>query len=955
MLSPNSESHSSRAHWPLSRQLGLALVVATLLVSVLAGEMVRHFEKRFLDNELEQQTHRVFTTLSGAALEHVISQDRPMLKSIVEGSVSPDPDVLSFRIEAPDGKALVHWEVHRTNVTSRSFEKEVVSEGQKFGTMRVTWDTRRQEATIDSHVSNIRLLLLISLIILSVVILGCVERFVLSPVRQLAKGLEAAGTETEGSKRSSVSLQKLSAREIVELHDALKERLQTEESLRFTRFYIDNAGDPTLWIKEDGRFLYANDAALKLLDCGRDGLDQHSVEKIFPLFAGAAWKEFWEGLQGSETFTVDGRCRRSDGGEFWANTTINYLEYGGQAYCCVFIRDITDRKKAAEALKKAHDELEIRVEERTRALRQEVADRKVAEDEAQAARRLAEDANQAKSEFLATMSHEIRTPMNGVLGFANVLLSTRLDEEQLDFVQTIRSSGESLLALISDILDFSKIEAGHLALESDPFDLSKVVEEVASLLSTKAEEKQIELAISCDPRLPKDWLGDALRVRQVLLNLIGNAIKFTPEGHVHVQAELANLPGKGAVALIKITDTGIGIAIEKQHLLFQKFQQLESAHNRRYGGTGLGLAICRLLVDAMGGTISCTSEEGKGSTFELALPLRGGTTPVDDAPLSLDLQRAKVLVVDDAEITRYVMLRQFGLWKVHCEAAADVKEALAKLRAAAARGECFDACFVDHSITPWEGDDLAHQIRRDSTLDTTGLIFLGSSVHRADTTVFMSRGFAGTLLKPAVRLKGLKDALGKAVHQRNRLLAERKSASLPEPQPTAHLKFERGSDGVGSTVPIPSEDGKRSATLKTSGLRVLVVEDNTVNQKLAKRLLEKIGCHITVAGDGLEAVERSMVESFDFVFMDCQMPRMDGFEATRELRRLEQEGSLAKTSSARLPIVALTANAVQGDRERCLDVGMDDYLTKPVGIEDLRKALQKWVPSAFGDSNTKSF
>ncbi|MBI1842297.1 MAG: PAS domain S-box protein, partial [Verrucomicrobia bacterium] len=379
MLPQQPERTSSRAHWPLSRQLGLALFVATLLVSVLAGEMVRHFEKRYLDNELEQQTHRVFTTLSGAAMEHVVSQDRPMLKSIVEGSVSPDPDILSFNIDAPDGKSLVSWEVHRTNAATRTFEKDVISEGAKFGTMRVTWDTLRQEATITSHVNNIRLLLLISLIILSVVILACVERFVLSPVRQLAQGLVAPDSASQQAAPRPVTLQTLSAREIVELHEALSHRLQTEEALRSTRFYIDKAGDPTLWIQEDGRFLYANDAALKLLDCGREGLAEHSVERIFPVFAGDAWKEFWQTLRGSETFTVDGRCRRADGAEFWANTTINYLEYGGQAYCCAFIRDITERKKAAEALKKAHDELEVRVQERTRALQQEVSDRKMAE------------------------------------------------------------------------------------------------------------------------------------------------------------------------------------------------------------------------------------------------------------------------------------------------------------------------------------------------------------------------------------------------------------------------------------------------------------------------------------------------------------------------------------------------------------------------------------------------
>ncbi|MBL9166774.1 MAG: response regulator [Verrucomicrobiales bacterium] len=953
--SPSPAPHGR--NWPLWQQIGLALALATLLVSVLTGEMVRHFEKRYLDNDLVLQTQRVFSTLSAASMDAVIARDREVLKGVIETIVTHDADIVSFAIADSRGRELVSWSRSITNAEIRSFSDQLVHEGEKFGNMTVQWDIARRQQPIDSHVLRMRLLVFLSLLILSVVILASLDIFILRPIRRLSRRL--IDRQEEGLQEQS---SRFAAREIVSLHKVLSERLQTEEALEFTRFYIDNAGDPTFWITRDGSFFYANEGALKLLGCTRDRLPALRVTRVFPAFDQDSWKDFWAGLPGADTFTLDCRCRRSDGTEFPANTTINYLEYQGQAYCCAFVRDVTERRLAEEALRRAHDELDVRVQERTRELQLEITERKAAQRVSQMAREAAEAANAAKSDFLATMSHEIRTPMNAVLGFANILLSTRLDEEQLDFVQTIRSSGESLLALINDILDFSKIEAGHLQLERIPIDFGQIVEEVCSLLSAKSEEKRIELALYCDPALPRECLGDPMRVRQILLNLIGNALKFTEQGHVFVEVSFLRVPtaeSREAYSVkFSISDTGIGIDPAKQRLLFRKFQQMDSSTTRKFGGTGLGLAICRLLVECMGGTIEVESEVGKGSTFSVTLPV--------DSP-RLDLLRVsepsvgpgrkRILILDRALINRKVLHRQFVRWGIECECVDRFSDALSTLRTAQAFGDPFDVVFVEMTLGERDGMQFAQEVRREGSISGTGLILLVTGNQRGDTSVFSSRGFAGSLLKPLVRQQALVEALRKGLEQRSRLLAEVADRSPSQPQiPAAPARTEPllpasdlvrpvtpTSEAQSSAAPPADVSGTRSSKLERLDAKILLVEDNDVNLKLARRLLEKMGCRIVAAVNGKEAVDHAQIEVFDLVLMDCQMPEMDGFEATRELRRLESQGFLPASDQGRLPIVALTANAVQGDRDRCLEAGMDDYVTKPVSAEELHAAVRKWI------------
>jgi signal transduction histidine kinase/CheY-like chemotaxis protein len=558
-----------------------------------------------------------------------------------------------------------------------------------------------------------------------------------------------------------------------------------------------------------------------------------------------------------------------------------------------------------QALQKSRDELEARVLARTADLQQEVHERRQAEEEMRRAKDAAEVASRAKSEFLANMSHEIRTPLNGVIGMTELALDTELTREQQEYLETVDLSANTLLTVINDILDFSKIEAGKVELEAIDFNLWDCLEETLKTLALRADEKGLELLCDIATDVPEWVSGDVTRLRQVVLNLVGNAIKFTHQGEIALQVKSESTAEDIRTLQITVADTGIGIPPEKQKFIFDPFTQADTSTTRNYGGTGLGLTISARLISMMGGTIWLESEVDRGSKFHFTIQLKTVQShPEAEMLVPTDrLSSLRVLVVDDNSTNRRILQEILKRWRVSSKDVEGGEQALAELMLAQQAGQPYQMILTDMHMPKMDGFTLVEKIRDRQGLSMMAIMMLTSAAHRGDTERCRALGINSYLFKP-IRKAELLSAILAVVGQ---------NLTIPEP-----------------LTPTP-----RKPAAQSKALHILLAEDNRVNQMVASRILEKMGHTITVANNGAEALALLAAHSFDLVLMDIQMPQMDGLSATKTLRQQET------STRFHLPIVAMTAHAMKGDRERCLEAGMDGYVSKPISSRDLELAIAK--------------
>jgi PAS domain S-box-containing protein len=689
---------------------------------------------------------------------------------------------------------------------------------------------------------------------------------------------------------------------------AIAEQIRSERS---SHALLEAAPDAMVVVNQAGEIVLLNLQAERRFGYHRDELLGKRLQDIIP--EGFAERMMADGLRSTADALsqqigsgIELTGRRKDGSEFPIEIMLSPLDSSEGILVTAAIRDISERRRTEEALQKRTTDLGIEVTERRRA-----------EEQMRLAKNAAEVANQAKSEFLANMSHEIRTPLNGVIGMTDLVLETELTAEQRDYLETAKLSADVLLNVINDILDFSKIEAGKLELEEVAFSLADCVEGALKTMALRANQKGLELLCDIEAEVPQTVRGDPGRIRQVLLNLVGNALKFTEEGEVGIRVVVDAIEEKASILHFIVSDSGVGIAPEKFDMIFDSFNQADASTTRQFGGTGLGLTISRCLVQMMGGRVWVESELGTGSRFHFTVRLVTETNMAavtETLPAPVTLQGVKVLIVDDNGTNRLILHNMVERWGMIPTSVSDGRQALDEFSAAEKANDAYGLILTDMHMPRMDGFGLVGHLKDSVKFSTPTIMMLTSGGQRGDAARCEQLGIAAYLIKP-VRQAELREAVMRVLHA--------KQEHLPVPLITRYSLRGKG-------------DSFRS-------LHILLAEDNRVNQKIATRLLEKRGHQVIMAGTGEEALAALAQRSFDLVLMDVHMPGMDGFEATTAIRERE------KITGLHLPVIAMTALAMKGDRERCTAAGMDGYLSKPIDLQKLDEVLAVYADRRRSD------
>lgn len=713
-----------------------------------------------------------------------------------------------------------------------------------------------------------------------------------------------------GLSELEVSGEKMFVGIIRDVSERKKSERELEDSSECLQAVLDTVVDGIITIDEDAYISAFNPAAEKIFGYKADEVIGKNVKMLMP----ENYKKEHDGYvknyleTGHAKVIGIGReveAQRKDGSTFPMELGISEMQISGKRMFVGIIRDISERKKAERKFLKYAEDLEWKSME-------------------------AEEANDMKSDFLATMSHEIRTPMNGIFGMAELIADSELKPGQRKHIETLMSSAESLLVLIDDILDFSKIEAGKLEIDPIPINLHDIVDNISSLFSIKIQDKDVELLVRYTPKTPDHVIGDPTRIRQIISNLVSNAIKFTEKGHVLISVEKVVSTGilsENKVTIkVSVSDTGIGLEPGTQEKIFDKFSQADSSTTRNYGGTGLGLPICKSLAEMMGGEIGLDSELGKGSAFWFTMELEETAPIIVEGEEKIDissLKGLKVLIVDDLEVNDIALTEWVNSFGMQCDTCRSAKNALIMFGKEKSNNNPYNIVIIDYMMPEINGKELGQIFNMDKTIDKTLFIMMSAFINIEHEEELKQLGFSAFLAKPIKKyqLAEVMARCWKGLHSNKDDLFDGEHFYLHQ-----------------------ESHSKQKIYFKNS--RILVAEDNRVNQEFIKEILGNLGCDVQVAKNGEEVVDMAMKNNYDLILMDCQMPIMDGFEASSKLNMLKVKHEIND-----IPIIALTANAMKGDKEKCIDAGMQDYMTKPVRKDQIIEMLTKWLPIKDSQTN----